>query len=80
MSEMPPRIPRAEAVGRQSILTRLYDIGEEVNRVDDDLVANQREYEELSERRHTLVSEHDRLRRKLTQLEREGLEREGLVA
>jgi hypothetical protein len=69
MNELPPRIPRAEAVGQIAILTRLYDIGQEVERVDADLAANQREYEELVERRHTLVSEDGRLRRKLMQLE-----------
>jgi hypothetical protein len=37
-----------------------------------DLGANQREYDELSERRHVLVSEHDRLRRKLMFLGGEG--------
>lgn len=73
MSELPPRIPRAEAVGHRAILTRLYDIGEAVRRVDAELESNQREYEELSERRHNLVSEHDRLRRKLAQLEREAV-------
>jgi chromosome segregation ATPase len=66
---LPPRIPRAEAVGHPAILTRLYDTHEEIGRVDEDLAANQREYEELSERRHALVSEHDRLRRKLVQLD-----------
>jgi hypothetical protein len=62
---LPPRIPRAEAVGRLAISTRLYDIQQELERVKDALDANQREYDELLERNHFLVSEHDRLRRKL---------------
>ncbi len=74
MSELlPPRIPRAEAVGRARILTRLYDIEQELDRVNADVQANQREYEELSERSHFLVSEHDRLRRKLMFLDEDPL-------
>jgi hypothetical protein len=66
---LPPRIPRAEAVGRLAITTRLYDIEQERERVKDALSANQREYDELIERNHFLVSEHDRLRRKLLLLD-----------
>jgi cell division protein FtsB len=33
--------------------------------VNEEVEANQREYDELVERNHELVSEHDRLRRKL---------------
>ena len=66
---IPPRIPRGEAVGPEKILTRLYDIQQELGRVQDDLRANIREYDELIERQHFLVSEHDRLRRKYDQLD-----------
>jgi hypothetical protein len=66
---LPPRIPRAEAVGRLAISTRLYDIERALERVNADLRANQREYDELIERNHFLVSEHDRLRRKLLLLD-----------
>jgi regulator of replication initiation timing len=66
---LPPRIPRAEAVGRLAIATRLYDIEQELERVNAAVQANQREYDELSERNHFLVSEHDRLRRKLLLLD-----------
>ena len=66
---LPPRIPRAEAVGRRAILTRMYDVEQEVERVEADLRANHREYDELFERHHFLVSEHDRLRRKLMALD-----------
>jgi hypothetical protein len=66
---IPPRVPRAEAVGRGAIRTRMFDIEQEVDRLDADLAANQREYDELFERRHFLVSEHDRLRRKLVALD-----------
>jgi regulator of replication initiation timing len=70
MSEpLPPRIPRAEAVGRHMIATRLYDVEQELDRVNAEVQANQREYEELVERSHFLVSEHDRLRRKLLLLD-----------
>jgi regulator of replication initiation timing len=62
---LPPRVPRAEAVGRLAISTRLYDVEQELERVNTELRANQREYDELIERSHFLVSEHDRLRRKL---------------
>jgi regulator of replication initiation timing len=44
---------------------RLYDIERALERVNADLRANQREYDELIEQNHFLVSEHDRLRRKL---------------
>jgi hypothetical protein len=37
--------------------------------VNADLRANQREYDELIERNHFLISEHDRLRRKLLLLD-----------
>jgi hypothetical protein len=47
----------------------MFDIEQALDRVDADLAANQREYDELSERRHLLVSEHDRLRRKLVALD-----------
>jgi regulator of replication initiation timing len=70
VSELPPRIPRAEAVGRPKILTRMYDIEQELERVQAALDANEREYAELVERNHFLVSEHDRLRRKLILLDR----------
>jgi regulator of replication initiation timing len=66
---LPPRIPRAEAVGRLAISTRLYDIERALERVNADLRANQREYDELIERNHFLFSEHDRLRRKLLLLD-----------
>jgi hypothetical protein len=66
---LPPRIPRAEAVGRLAIATRLYDIEQELDRVNAAVQANQREYDELSEQYHFLVSEHDRLRRKLLLLD-----------
>jgi hypothetical protein len=66
---LPPRIPRAEAVGRLAISTRLYDIERALERVNADLRANQCEYDELIERSHFLVSEHDRLRRKLLLLD-----------
>jgi hypothetical protein len=66
---LPPRVPRAEAVGRLAIATRLYDVEQELERVNDGLRANQREYDELSDRHHDLVSEHDRLRRKLLLLD-----------
>jgi hypothetical protein len=69
---LPPRIPRAEAVGRVPIMTRLYDIEQELERVNVALRANEREYDELSERSHLLVSEHDRLRRKLVLLDGDG--------
>ena len=49
----------------------MYDIEQELGRVHADLDANQREYDELFERQHFLVSEHDRLRRKLTALDGE---------
>jgi hypothetical protein len=65
VSDLPPRIPRAEAVGRTAILSRIYDIEAELERVQDDIRANLREYDVLYEREHWLVSEHDRLRRKL---------------
>ncbi len=68
---IPPRVPRAEAVGRYAIRARMYDIEQELGRVHADLDANQREYDELFERQHFLVSEHDRLRRKLTALDGE---------
>jgi hypothetical protein len=66
---LPPRIPRAEAVGRHAIATRLYDIERELDRVNAALQANQREYDELAEQSHFLLSEHDRLRRKLLLLD-----------
>jgi cell division protein FtsB len=66
---LPPRIPRAEAVGRHTIAARLYDVEQDLDRVNADLQANQREYDELAERQHFLVSEHDRLRRKLLLLD-----------
>jgi regulator of replication initiation timing len=70
MSEpLPPQIPRAEAVGRRAISARIYDVEQELERVNTDLQANQREYEELIQRNHSLVSEHDRLRRKLLLLD-----------
>jgi regulator of replication initiation timing len=69
---LPPRIPRGEAVGRVAILTRLYDIEQELERVAADIKANQREYDELIERNHFLVSEHDRTRRKLMYLDDTG--------
>jgi regulator of replication initiation timing len=69
---LPPRIPRAEAVGRRAIATRLYDVERELDRVNAALQANQREYDELAERNHFLVSEHDRLRRKLVLLDGDG--------
>lgn len=62
---LPPRIPRGEAVGRYAITARIYDVEQELDRVRADLQANEREYGELVERNHFLVSEHDRLRRKL---------------
>jgi hypothetical protein len=62
---LPPRIPRAEAVGLPKISMRLYDIEQALERVAAELATNQREYEELVGRNHELVSEHDRLRRKL---------------
>jgi hypothetical protein len=40
--------------------------------VDAAVQANQREYDELSERNHFLVFEHDRLRRKLVLLDGDG--------
>jgi hypothetical protein len=52
---LPPRIPR--------------EIEQAVERVDGELDANQREYDELAERRHFLASEHERLRRKLLLLD-----------
>jgi regulator of replication initiation timing len=52
-----------------AIATRLWDIEQELERVKDALSANQREYDELIERNHFLVSEHDRLRRKLLLLD-----------
>jgi cell division protein FtsB len=63
-----PRIPRGEAVGRHAIITRLYDIEQDLERVNADIQANQREYDVLFERSHFLVSEHDRTRRKLMYL------------
>jgi regulator of replication initiation timing len=66
---LPPRVPRAEAVGRTSIRARMYDIERELGRVGEQLEANGREYDELVERNHFLVSEHDRLRRKLALLD-----------
>jgi hypothetical protein len=66
---LPPRIPRAEAVGRQAIRIRLFDVEQELDRVQDDIRANLCEYDELYEREHFLVSEHDRLRRKLILLD-----------
>ena len=68
---LPPRIPRAEAVGHQAIRFRLFDIEQELGRVHDDIQANQREYDQLVDRNHELVSEHDRLRRKLILLDEE---------
>jgi regulator of replication initiation timing len=62
---LPPRIPRALAVGRDAIFARLYDLEQELDRVSADIEANQREYNLLIERNHFLVSEHDRTRRKL---------------
>jgi regulator of replication initiation timing len=69
---LPPRIPRAEAIGRHKIATRLWDIEQDLERVNAQLQANQREYDELIERNHFLVSEHDRLRRKLLLLDEVG--------
>jgi cell division protein FtsB len=66
---LPPRIPRGEAVGYYAIRARLFDIEQQVGRVNDEVAANQREYDELRERLHFLVSEHDRLRRKLMYLD-----------
>jgi regulator of replication initiation timing len=66
---LPPRIPRGEAVGRLAISTRLYDVERELDRVNAALQANQREYDELVQQNHFLVSEHDRLRRKLLLLD-----------
>jgi hypothetical protein len=66
---LPPRIPRAEAVGRATIAMRLYDVERELDRVNAALQANQREYDELVQQSHFLVSEHDRLRRKLLLLD-----------
>ena len=66
---LPPRIPRAEAVGRVAIRTRLYDIEQELERVRTDIDSNQREYDALIERNHFLVSEQDRLEHKLAYLE-----------
>ena len=71
MPELVPRIPRAEAVGPAQILGRLRVIEGQLERVQDGLRANFREYEELAEREHFLVSEHERLRRKLSQLDTE---------
>jgi regulator of replication initiation timing len=47
----------------------VYDIERALERVNADLRANQREYDELIERNHFLFSEHDRLRRKLLLLD-----------
>jgi hypothetical protein len=66
---LPPRIPRGEAVGAWAIRTRLYDVEQELDRVNVDIQANQREYDALSDRAHELVSEHERLRRKLLLLD-----------
>jgi regulator of replication initiation timing len=66
---LPPRIPRGDAVGRRAIAERMYDIEQELERVLADLEANQREYDGLAERNHFLVSEHERLRRKLRLLD-----------
>jgi hypothetical protein len=70
-SKLAPRIPRSEAVGHYSIEARLYDVEEELDRVDSDLAACVREYRTLDERRHFLVSEHVRLCAKLALLEAE---------
>jgi len=66
---LPPRIPRGEAVGERAIRTRLYDIEQEIDRLNEDFASNQREYETLLDKNHILRSEHDRLWRKLNKYE-----------
>jgi hypothetical protein len=61
VSELPPRIPRGEAVGRSNVLARMFEIERRLEGVQADLEGNEREYNELFERQHFLVSEHDRL-------------------
>lgn len=69
---LPPRILSSRGrAGHGRILTRLFDIQQELERVDADLQAKQREYVELGDKRHCLVSEHDRLRSKLMFLDEE---------
>lgn len=64
-----PRIPLAERVGPVAIESRLYDLEVLVEAVDERLEACLREYKMLQERRHNLVSEHERLCAKLDLLE-----------
>ena len=57
-----PVIPLAEAVGEDAMLARIRELEHRHDRLIEELRANQREYEELKQREHFLVSEHERLR------------------
>lgn len=65
-----PRIPRAEAVGMDEIVVRLDRLVAMHEQVVAEIDANQREYLALAEREHMIVSEHERLRLKLSEGER----------
>jgi regulator of replication initiation timing len=66
MSEpLPPRIPRAEAIGPSAIRTRLYDIEQENDRVLADIESCNNDLKTLLERNRDLVAEHEKLARKL---------------
>lgn len=66
MSEqIPPRIPRAEAIGPDAIRARMYDIAEENERVLADIESCDSDRKALVERNRDLVAEYERLNRKL---------------
>jgi hypothetical protein len=66
-----PRIPLAERVGPAAIEARLFDIEVLIEAVDEQIDAAVREFDALQDRRHVLVSEHQRLVSKLNLLEGE---------
>jgi len=60
-----------ERVGRAQILDRLDQLTARINTFVDELAANQREYEELSNAHGVAIAEYDRLRSKLVALDSE---------
>ncbi|MBA3364694.1 MAG: hypothetical protein H0U03_02755 [Actinobacteria bacterium] len=71
MSDRRPIIRRGEAVGVANIIRRLGQLERQAADLGDELEVNEREYQTLRERLHEVVSERERLRRKLTLLHSE---------
>lgn len=69
MTELPPRITRAEAVWPDAIKKRMYDIEQALDRSHETLAAHDREGDELLTRHNNMVAEWNRLQRKLLVLE-----------